>query len=81
MSGAVETVNEINVETYEKNIKRAASVFEKENIIGLIEPINPYSVPKYYMNNFHKGSKGVMWSIIMRDWNKILRILNILVPR
>lgn len=55
MSGAVETVNEANVETYEKNIKHAASVFEKENIIGLIEPINPYSVPKYYMNNFHKG--------------------------
>ena len=60
MSGAVETVNEANVETYERNIKHAASVFEKENIIGLIEPINPYSVPKYYMNNFHKGTTGVM---------------------
>ena len=60
MSGAVETVNEANVETYEKNIKYAASVFEEKNIIGLIEPINPYSVPKYYMNNFHTGSTGIM---------------------
>jgi hydroxypyruvate isomerase len=57
MSGAVETVNKENVATYEKNMRHAASVFWKENIVGLIEPINPYSVPKYYMNNFHQGSK------------------------
>jgi hydroxypyruvate isomerase len=56
MSGAVEKVDEENVKTYEKNVKRAASLFEKENIVGLIEPINPYSVPKYYMNSFHKGN-------------------------
>jgi hydroxypyruvate isomerase len=60
MSGAVENVNEENVKTYEKNVKQAASLFEKENIIGLIEPINPYSVPKYYMNSFHKGSNILM---------------------
>lgn len=59
MSGAVEKVNEENVKTYEKNIKHAASLFEKENIIGLIEPINPFSVPKYYMNDFQKGLKVV----------------------
>jgi hydroxypyruvate isomerase len=56
MSGAVEEVNEENVKTYEKNIKHAATLFEKESIIGLIEPINPYSVPKYYMNDFQKGA-------------------------
>lgn len=59
MSGAVEKVNEENVKTYEKNIKHAASLFEKESIIGLIEPINPYSVPKYYMNDFQKGLEVV----------------------
>jgi hydroxypyruvate isomerase len=57
MSGAVEKVDEENVKTYEKNIKHAASRFEMENIVGLIEPINPYSVPKYYMNSFHKGTQ------------------------
>jgi hydroxypyruvate isomerase len=55
MSGTVEKVDEENVRTYENNIKCATSLFEKENIVGLIEPINPYSVPKYYMNSFHKG--------------------------
>ncbi|KDR18001.1 putative hydroxypyruvate isomerase isoform X2 [Zootermopsis nevadensis] len=59
MSGAVEKVDEENVKTYEKNIKHAASLFEKENILGLIEPINPYSVPNYYMNSFHKGLEVV----------------------
>ena len=55
MSGAVQKEEETHATTYFKNIKQATKLFEKENIIGLIEPINPYSVPKYYMNNFDKG--------------------------
>ncbi|XP_069694497.1 putative hydroxypyruvate isomerase [Periplaneta americana] len=55
MSGAVQKETEENAITYEKNLRHAVSVFEKENIVGLIEPINPYSVPKYYMNSYHKG--------------------------
>lgn len=59
MSGAVEKVEDSHVNAYYKNIKHAADVFEKENIIGLIEPINPYSVPNYYMNSFEKGLEVV----------------------
>ena len=55
MSGTVEKVEDAHDNTYFKNIKKAANLFEKENIIGLIEPINQYSVPKYYMNSFEKG--------------------------
>ncbi|GLH10953.1 Putative hydroxypyruvate isomerase [Gryllus bimaculatus] len=55
MSGRVEDVTRENADTYEKNIRYATSLLEKENIVGLIEPINPYSVPKYYMNSYEKG--------------------------
>ncbi|XP_049783206.1 putative hydroxypyruvate isomerase [Schistocerca cancellata] len=55
MSGNAENPSSVNDDIYEKNIKYAASLFEKEGIVGLIEPINPHSVPNYYMNNFSKG--------------------------
>ncbi|VEN55365.1 unnamed protein product [Callosobruchus maculatus] len=41
--------------TYVDNLKYAANILEKENILGLIEPINGYSVPHYYMNNYEKA--------------------------
>lgn len=40
---------------YLENLKYASKVLEQENIVGVIEPINPYSVPKYYMNNYEKA--------------------------
>ncbi|KAJ9579304.1 hypothetical protein L9F63_024593 [Diploptera punctata] len=55
MSGVVKEPGEAHASVYYKNIKYAASLFEKENIIGLVEPINPYSVPNYFMNSFEKG--------------------------
>ncbi|XP_047101930.1 putative hydroxypyruvate isomerase isoform X2 [Schistocerca piceifrons] len=55
MSGNAKNPSSVNDDIYEKNIKYAASLFEKEGIVGLIEPINPHSVPNYYMNNFSKG--------------------------
>lgn len=44
-----------NHKAYIKNLQYAAKKFEQENIIGLIEPINKYSVPGYYLNNYEKG--------------------------
>ncbi|KAJ9597419.1 hypothetical protein L9F63_011713 [Diploptera punctata] len=55
MSGKVEEPGDAHASVYYKNIKYAASIFEKENIIGLIEPINPYTIPNYFMNSFEKG--------------------------
>nr|CAI5858197.1 unnamed protein product [Callosobruchus analis]CAI5863731.1 unnamed protein product [Callosobruchus analis] len=56
MAGKVE--EQITVKhdsTYVDNLKYAAEMLEKENILGLIEPINVYSVPHYYMNNYEKA--------------------------
>lgn len=39
-------------ETFISNLKYAASHLEREGVIGVIEPINPYSVPGYFLNNY-----------------------------
>lgn len=43
-------------QVYENNLRYAAGIFEKENIIGLIEPINKYAVPDYYLNDYTRGA-------------------------
>lgn len=56
MSGKINGMpTEANDICYENNLKYAANLLENENIIGLIEPINKYSVPHYYMNSYDKG--------------------------
>lgn len=56
MAGKMEDpVTQANWETYEKNLKYAADILKSENLIGLIEPINQYSVPKYFLNHFGKA--------------------------
>lgn len=42
-------------ETYVSNLRYASKVLEKENMIGVIEPINHYSVPGYYLHDFKYG--------------------------
>ncbi|CAG9855206.1 unnamed protein product [Phyllotreta striolata] len=46
---------EANDCAYENNLRYAVKLLEKENILGLIEPINSYSVPNYYMNSYEKA--------------------------
>lgn len=56
MSGKVEgPVTEANDTAYENNLRYAVTLLEKENILGVIEPINKYSVPNYYMNCYNKA--------------------------
>lgn len=57
MSGKVETPTTANDVIYEKNLLYAIEKCQKEDIVVVIEPINNYSVPNYYMNNFQKGTK------------------------
>ncbi|KAG5307849.1 HYI isomerase, partial [Pseudoatta argentina] len=55
MSGKVEAPTAANDMIYEKNLLYAIEKCQKEDIVVVIEPINNYSVPNYYMNNFQKG--------------------------
>jgi len=57
MSGKVEAPTTVNDIVYEKNLLYAIEKCQKEDIVVVIEPINNYSVPNYYMNNFQKGLK------------------------
>lgn len=55
MSGIVSNPKVENDKVYENNLREAVKLFEKEDIIGLIEPINGYALKNYYMNSFEKG--------------------------
>lgn len=56
MAGKVEeNVSAIHDSVYENNLRYAVELLEKENIVGVIEPINKYSIPHYYMNCYDKG--------------------------
>ncbi|XP_057651332.1 putative hydroxypyruvate isomerase [Diorhabda carinulata] len=55
MSGKVDENKNAHDILYESNLRYAAKMLEKENLIGLIEPINKYSIPNYYMNSYDKA--------------------------
>lgn len=55
MSGTVVSPTIDNDTVYEKNLLHAIEKCQQEDIVVVIEPINNYSVPNYYMNNFRKG--------------------------
>lgn len=55
MAGKLENPTTQHWATYEKNLQYAAEVLRNENIIGVIEPINPYSVPNYFLSDFNKA--------------------------
>lgn len=40
-------------ETFLSNLKYAASHLESESVVGVIEPINHYSVPGYFLHDFN----------------------------
>ncbi|KAG8226699.1 hypothetical protein J437_LFUL005515 [Ladona fulva] len=50
MSGKVPNPTVENASAYEENLKYAVGCMEKEDITALIEPINNFTVPNYYMN-------------------------------
>ncbi|XP_050431354.1 putative hydroxypyruvate isomerase [Adelges cooleyi] len=55
MAGIVPNPNESHHKAYEDNLTYATGVFEKNGIIGLIEPINKYSAPGYYLNSYERA--------------------------
>uniref|UniRef100_A0A1A9W2P7 Putative hydroxypyruvate isomerase n=1 Tax=Glossina brevipalpis TaxID=37001 RepID=A0A1A9W2P7_9MUSC len=50
--------------TYEDNLKYAVKELEQNELMGLIEPINNYSVPSYFMNNYETARE------ILKNVNK-----------
>lgn len=51
-----------HVRTLEANLQHAVSRLVEENITGLIEPINPVSIPGYFLNNYDTGS---IWALLL----------------
>ncbi|KOB71362.1 Hydroxypyruvate isomerase [Operophtera brumata] len=55
MAGTLEHVSQIHWDTYESNLQYAADVLRTEGLMGVIEPINHYSVPHYFLSDFGKA--------------------------
>lgn len=53
MSGKLESSpTKEHHETFVENLKFAAEILERENLVGVIEPINHYSVPGYFLHDY-----------------------------
>lgn len=42
-------------EVYVENLKYCAKELQQRDMIGLIEPINKYSLPGYFLSSYDKG--------------------------
>jgi hydroxypyruvate isomerase len=54
MSGKIDNGTPTNAhrETFKANLKYAATQLEQADIIGVLEPINHYSIPGYFLNDY-----------------------------
>lgn len=59
MSGKLESLTNENRETFIANLKYAAPFLEKEGIVGVIEPINNYSVPGYFLQDYNFAIEAI----------------------
>lgn len=81
MSGLVKTsTRDDHLKTYQANLKYAAGVLEKENIVGVIEPINKYSVPGYFMNCYNVA-RLVLESVNSKNLRLMLDIFHLQLIR
>jgi len=72
MAGKVgDKVTDENHAIYLENLKEAAKLLKENNIIGLIEPINHYSVPGYYLDSYQRGKLN----------NRVFLLFNIFLIR
>lgn len=60
MAGVVNKGNHADCEkVYVKNLTKAAEMFEKENIIGVIEPLCKEVKPNYFLDSYAQGKKYI----------------------
>lgn len=52
MSGLVPSKTPLHKQTYENNLRCIVPILEKEGVVGVIEPINPVTVPNYFLDNY-----------------------------
>lgn len=55
MSGIVPNRTEENQQVFLSNLRNIIPQLESNGILGVIEPINAYSVPNYYLNNYDEA--------------------------
>lgn len=73
MSGKIDPNTQGSEETLKQNLRFATGTLQEHGIVGLIEPINHYSVPGYFLNNFELGETTAcmhrIQSVIRSPWS------------
>ncbi|CAO4369033.1 unnamed protein product [Caenorhabditis nigoni] len=71
MAGIPKTADDVAnaSEVYSENVLFAAEKFKEHDLICLIEPINKYTIPGYYLNDYEEAMR-----LIERDQSKNLKI-------
>lgn len=76
MSGKVPTVVNAEIDSvYRNNIEYAAKILEGEKLMCVIEPINKYSVPNYYLGCY---DKGIIWFCYWRYDDELFLAINVI---
>ncbi|XP_069969030.1 putative hydroxypyruvate isomerase isoform X2 [Bactrocera oleae] len=70
MAGLIEGELNEHLVTYKSNLKYSADILEMEGLVGLIEPINKFALPSYFMNSYKTAC-----SIIREINSKHIRLL------
>ena len=63
MSGKVGDTDKGSVDVLRKNLLSALPLLAENDIVGLIEPINKYSVPGYFLSDFDTGKRHPLNSV------------------
>ncbi|KAK6639512.1 hypothetical protein RUM43_007785 [Polyplax serrata] len=56
MSGVIETEAPEHLMVYRSNLNLAEKMLRENDIVGVIEPINKYSLPNYFLNDYKKAT-------------------------
>ncbi|CAD6994535.1 unnamed protein product [Ceratitis capitata] len=70
MAGLIEADEKEHLTTYKSNLKYAAPILAAAGIVGVIEPINKYSLPNYFMNSFQ-----IAYNVISEVNSKQIRLM------
>ena len=75
MSGKVGSGITGSEDTLKKNLEYALPLLKENGIVGLIEPINKYFVPGYFLNNYETGLEHISFGNIKYESNSTIYMI------
>lgn len=61
-------------DVYVENLKHCAKELQQRDMIGLIEPINKYALPGYFLNSYDKGERRRRFYVLIYYLHPSVRV-------